>query len=118
MRTLFQEFAHRKLCIQATRCKPFQGLPHGTGNRFINDQLLTATLGIDIFVADRRTEYPKALFNTGFHLLDDLAAILFSFQFALGGNNRFNKLAFRRIFKIEVQTFTLGIPLRHFASEF
>ncbi|KZY50756.1 hypothetical protein A3734_07520 [Sulfitobacter sp. HI0054] len=59
---------------------------------------------------------PIAFLYARGHLLFDLAAILIAFKLALCGDDRFNELAFWRIFKCEIQAFNLCTAIGEFAA--
>lgn len=78
---------------------------------------LTA-LGTGVAVAKGRVEDPVASFEAGLHAADHLAAVLFAFQFAGGGDDGLDEFTFGGIFEAEVGTARVGVAAAEFFAEF
>nr|WP_228931031.1 hypothetical protein [Roseibium aggregatum] len=117
VRFALQKTLHFDLRFEPAAGKSFERFANNGGKRFVKYQLFATTRGLLIAIADRRTVDPETLLHPGFHFLMHLPRILFAFKSSGGSENCLQKLAFRGVFKIEIETDTNGIALHHLAAK-
>ncbi|MDB6181705.1 hypothetical protein PAF19_10095 [Paracoccus fistulariae] len=113
----FEKALHFGLRGKTPACEPFQHFGDDRGQRLIAHQQLAMLEVAGIAIAHGRVEDVIALLDAGFHLLDDLPAILFALKLALGGNDGFDEAPLRRVLEIEVQAFDPCPALRQLAAQ-
>ncbi|MEM8653403.1 MAG: hypothetical protein AAGF36_01555 [Pseudomonadota bacterium] len=62
-RLRFEKAAHLRLRIEPSKRVAFKGFNNDGGDGFIADQNFAFALGLDVFVARKRAEYPIAVFD-------------------------------------------------------
>ncbi|MFT3815219.1 MAG: hypothetical protein QM740_17865 [Acidovorax sp.] len=95
---------HFSLRLKAPRSKPFIGFAHDLCAASVRHKNLAAPFRLFVAIAERGKEAVKAPLHARLHFLHGLATVLFALQRALGRHHGFDKFAFRRVFKLEVQT--------------
>ncbi|MEQ6249904.1 hypothetical protein ABMC89_13500 [Sulfitobacter sp. HNIBRBA3233] len=95
----FEKSLNFRLRTEETVCVAVQSFAQAFRYGLVWNQQLSMDTVRREFVPDGRVKDPVAFLDACHHLLFDLPPVLLTFQFALGGNDRFNEFAFRRIFK-------------------
>ncbi|MCI4646046.1 MAG: hypothetical protein MRY64_14790 [Hyphomonadaceae bacterium] len=113
-----QESSHFSLCLKPSGSKTFKRLCDDRCHWLIANKYPAAMFfSWRPAIAARYGENGFALFETGGHFLDHLAAVLSSLQFGVRSNKSFKEFALGRIFKSEIQAFAGRVASLHFTPE-